>query len=220
MRKNYLTFVRTLHGIVDFILPKRPRTIRAEQTSHESLPIRPLTDADPNIPVVSLMEYRERPVEDLIRSLKYDSSGHAARLAARIIVDYLNEELSERELFAQYVVIAPVPLHISRMRERGYDQTKLIVAHISKELGNRAFVSVSEHLLTRTRATKPQTQLPREERLMNVVGAFTCTASDIPKGSLIVLIDDVTTTGATLRAAATAVKTAGFEPFSLALARA
>ena len=167
------------------------------------------------------MDYREQAVRDLIQSLKYDGSRHAAMLAAGILADYLREEIaSERTFSTRKVLIIPVPLHASRSRERGFNQIGIVLDALSPEFSKGPFSYVEAGALARARATKPQTHLPRSERLSNVAGAFKCLDSSLVEKSNIFLIDDVTTTGATLVNAATPLRRAGAKVTLIALARA
>jgi len=167
------------------------------------------------------MDYRDAAVQDLIRSLKYDGSSHAATLAAALLADYLREEISSQRTFsAKKILIVPVPLHKSRSRERGWNQIGLVAKVLPEEFKIGATAFLAEDALTRMRATKPQTRLPRSERLSNVAGAFACSEESAVRGTKIFLVDDVTTTGATLANAATPLRKAGADVSLLALARA
>jgi ComF family protein len=99
--------------------------------------------------------------------------------------------------------IAPIPLHRSRERERGYNQALLLSQELSRHVG----CPVSARLLVRTRATSPQVGLGPEERQANVEGAFSCT--DRLEGARVLLVDDVLTTGSTLESAGTALRKSG-----------
>ncbi len=101
-------------------------------------------------------------------------------------------------------VIVPVPLHATRQRERGYNQAALL----ARELGLHLQRPVVEDVLMRTRATAPQIDLTAEERQANVRGAFQAANTSLA-GKRVLLIDDVYTTGATLQAACTALRTTG-----------
>lgn len=101
--------------------------------------------------------------------------------------------------------IIPTPLHRARLYERGYNQSVMLARGIADVLQ----APVREDVLVRTRFTLSQTKLTRPERWNNVDGAFTVRMPEIVRGARILLVDDVFTTGATLLAAATALRHAG-----------
>ena len=102
------------------------------------------------------------------------------------------------------MVVAPIPLHRSRLRERGYNQAELL----AKEVGRRTGALVTTRLLSRTQATPPQAQARSvDARLVAVRGAFQ--AAPEAAGADVLLIDDVCTTGSTLAACADALLRAG-----------
>jgi ComF family protein len=100
-------------------------------------------------------------------------------------------------------LLVALPLHTRRFRERKYDQTQLLAGALARATGRRAPVG----LLTRPRETQRQVGLSEAERARNVAEAFT--AAPTVAGQSLLLIDDVFTTGATARAAATALSGAG-----------
>ncbi|MBA3659457.1 MAG: ComF family protein, partial [Gemmatimonadales bacterium] len=89
-----------------------------------------------------------------------------------------------------------------RLRQRGYNQSERLAEALSRRLG----LPVAESVLGRTRETPTQTALAPEARHANVAGAFESTGAG---GMALVLVDDVFTTGATLVAAAAALRSAG-----------
>lgn len=99
-------------------------------------------------------------------------------------------------------VVVPVPVHADRARDRGYDQAVLLARVVAQELGLPMVVA-----LERQRRTIAQFDLDRSRRGQNVKGAFRATAP--VAGRWVILIDDVTTTGATLAACAHALMAAG-----------
>lgn len=103
--------------------------------------------------------------------------------------------------------IVPVPLHVRRRLVRGYDHTLLLARAARRHL--RAGPPVRARWLLRTRATPPQASRPAAERPGNVEGAFAVRRPDAVAGRRILLLDDVTTTGATLRACRVALQQAG-----------
>ena len=101
-------------------------------------------------------------------------------------------------------LIVPVPLHRSRQRERGYNQAALL----AREVGGWMRVPVDVGLLERTESAGPQARsASREERQANVAGAFRARREAI--GKSVVIVDDVTTTGATLQECAAVLRKAG-----------
>lgn len=121
-------------------------------------------------------------------------------------------------------VLVPVPLHHSRERERGFNQAELLARALSrklrKEWGEQG-PAVEARCLARTRATLPQTGLSPAARRENVRGVFALSSTERVRGRVVVLVDDVMTTGATLSACAAALKRAGaLRVVALTLARA
>jgi len=106
------------------------------------------------------------------------------------------------ELVQEADLLAPVPLHPSRLRQRGFNQALLLA---------QAFpgVSLERELLTRQRHTPPQAGLNPKERRNNVKGAFEVPRPGLVKGKRILLIDDVFTTGATVKECAQVLRRAG-----------
>lgn len=102
-------------------------------------------------------------------------------------------------------VIVPIPLSPSRRRERGYNQAALI----ARALANALDWPMLDSALERTKDTKQQTKLSRGLRLENMEGAFRSRLDFRSSKMPVYLVDDVATTGATLTAAAQALKSAG-----------
>lgn len=208
-------------AIVDAVLPMRARTERTNALRAEELPLEPMTHKLLGTSITTLMDYQNRSVSDLIQSLKYDRSKYAAHLAAQVVADYLREEIADHRSFSQKkVLIVPVPSHLERVRERGFNQIELVLNVLPQEFKDGTVARLEPHLLERTRDTKQQTRLARSERLSNVAGAFMLREGADVSNTKIFLIDDVTTTGATLVNAATPLRRAGASVSLLALARA
>ena len=149
-------------------------------------------------------EYREqKTVSRLIGALKY----HGAKGAAIHCADILKTHLRLAQFAPQknYIVIA-VPLHKKRLRERGFNQAELI----AKDIAAHYALPYASRVLARALHTTPQTEVSESaKRLENVKGAFVCYNAKTVRGKYVMLIDDVTTTGATFEACARALKAAG-----------
>lgn len=104
-----------------------------------------------------------------------------------------------------YDLAAPVPLSAARMRERGYNQCDLMYQAFMKQMGK----TYDPELLVRIRHTKVQSSLDREARRQNVKNAFHLNRRRQVEGRRVLLLDDVYTTGATLREAAKELRRVG-----------
>jgi len=134
-----------------------------------------------------------------IYQLKYGNIRALAAPLARMLQEYLTANPVPGE------TLVPVPLHRKRLRERGYNQSGLLAKELSK-LTNLPLVD--DHLI-RQRHTPPQAKTPTvDERRSNVTDAFTCRDQRL-RDKQVLLIDDVSTSGATLNACAAALKAAG-----------
>lgn len=139
------------------------------------------------------------PAKQVILAMKY--GGHHA--LASVVGGLMAARWPEFGLEADLVV--PVPLHARRRRQRGFNQAALLAG----TLGRALILPVDERSLARPRPTPPQARTSSaEERRANVYGAFACAAGAL-RDRRVLLVDDVTTTGATLGASAAALYAAG-----------
>jgi len=141
----------------------------------------------------------EGPAKELVHALKYEGWTVAAKPMARAIMRHCPPPKD--------AVLVPIPLGKTRLRERGHNQAAVLAEALAEASG----LPVAS-LLQRDRETGTQTKLGPKQRYRNVVGAFR--ASGIGQRAPVVLIDDVMTTGATLCAAAEALRAAGAEQVS------
>jgi ComF family protein len=102
-------------------------------------------------------------------------------------------------------VVIPVPLHVRRLRERGFNQSLLLARTVATACG----IPVDFLSLRRVRDTPPQTLMGRKERQANIRGAFAVARRDRLRDRKVLLIDDVYTTGSTLAECARALLDGG-----------
>ena len=152
----------------------------------------------------------EGVMRQAIHQLKYRNLRALAVPLAKLLQDYLTTSHVPGE------ALVPVPLHQKRLRQRGYNQSRLL----AQELGKLINLPVVDDCLIRLRHAPPQARTSTvEERRSNVADAFTCRNRRL-RGKQVLLVDDVSTSGATLDACAAALKTAGASSvWGLALAR-
>nr|WP_245344412.1 ComF family protein [Asticcacaulis solisilvae] len=151
--------------------------------------------------------------KDLILGFKHGDRLDLAPMLSRWLERAGNDMLRDTD------IVMPVPLHASRLRERRYNQA----AELARPIARRAGLIYAADALSRVRATKSQGHASARMRWDNVRGAFAVTASGRRQvaGRRVVLIDDVFTTGATLRACADALKASGARQVdTLVIARA
>jgi len=143
------------------------------------------------------------PVKTLLHRFKFHQDLAAGRLLAQLMTQPI-PRLRRLSVEDQPLALLPVPLHISRLRQRGYDQA----LELTKALAHHLQLPVL-HGLRRIRATQAQSQLTASARKRNVRNAFVARMATLPPH--VALVDDVMTTGATLYAAAYALRRAGVQ---------
>jgi ComF family protein len=151
----------------------------------------------------------EYPVDHFIRALKF----RGERVFARVLGTLMARVRCEQG-WARPAAIVPMPLHIARFRERGFNQAEEIARYAARPPSTAVQpLKVHARLLARPAATREQSGLSLEERRHNVLGAFRVTGT-VPRGR-IALLDDVVTSGSTALAAAKALLEGGADEVEL-----
>jgi ComF family protein len=143
------------------------------------------------------------PARALVHTLKYRHGLHVLEDIETLVAAH-----AEFADFIRGAVLVPVPLHPRKLRERGYNQARLLAETVVKAVGGEG--TRVEELLRRVVDTQTQTNLDREQRRANLKNAFALApGAAIIKGKAYILIDDVFTTGSTLNACAGVLRRAG-----------
>lgn len=155
----------------------------------------------------------QEPLRSSIHALKYNGNTRLGEPLGTLLAQAYQRYQLEVDL------IMPVPLHKERLRQRGYNQAELLAQSCAHSLQ----IPVHTTLLQRSKTTSTQVALSALQRRENLRGAFYCDAASTTKSVLkrkILIIDDVSTTGATLEACAAPLFAAGAqEVWGLVLAR-
>lgn len=188
---------------LDFLFPPREdeRALRGVSSDDFLAKMNPVLVPATSLPTVALFSFADPVVRAALHEAKYHGSEPAFTLLALSLAEYLRDAEDAR---LGTLRIVPVPLSSARRRERGFNQAEEVVRRAASELG----IAVEEELLVRTRDTASQVSLPRQKREENMRGAFG-TAQSADSSFTYIVVDDVTTTGATLQAAIDALRSAG-----------
>jgi len=152
--------------------------------------------------LVSFYDYHDEKVSKILIAGKYSFIPSAYEILGKAIAEQIKKH--HEHLLAIPYTLSPVPLHSSRKRWRGFNQAEILCQALSVEL-NLEMADV----LVRQKITQIQKDLKKEQRLKNVSDAFKLKKDVNISGQNFILVDDVTTTGATLQEAVKVLKRNG-----------
>jgi len=154
----------------------------------------------------------EGVILDTIHQFKYGRNITTGDALASFLANFNFTDMD----FSVFDAIVPVPLHVKRLRERGFNQSLIL----ARALGKKYNIEVDFSLLKRNKLTLTQTGLDKKEREKNISGAFVASSPEKINGRNLILVDDVYTTGATINECAkTLVKAGASQVAVLTLAR-
>jgi ComF family protein len=154
----------------------------------------------------------ETIILDAIHQFKYGNNISVGALLASFMADFSFPDVD----FTDYSLIIPVPLHIKRLRQRGFNQSLIL----ARALAKKKQIPVNFSLLKRHKFTETQTGLNKAERNKNIKGAFEVSNKKKIASKNVILVDDVYTTGATINECAKILTKAGAQKVTvLTLAR-
>ena len=164
--------------------------------------------------IFPLYDYRHPSIKKSLWLLKYKGKKRLAKLFAEIVYDKILEELSELSVMENFTepILIPIPLSPKRRRERGFNQAELICRELIKinNLRDSVDMKLETGALVKPKDTEHQARIKdRRERLKNIIGSFAVKNDARIKNKNIILIDDITTTGATLAEAKKVLRQSG-----------
>lgn len=190
MYVTYHMMRNTLQHLLDVLFPPSGEALVVKNLADDisKSVLRPQTFLE----TVTLTDFKDPRIRALIHEAKFHQNKKAIMILGEILATYLSSHASLKNL-----CVVPTPLSRARMRARGHNQ----VLSIIEAAATHTPFEYAHSILIRTHNTKPQTELPKSEREKNVEGAFKVTKPDAVVGKHILLVDDVVTTGSTLKAA-------------------
>jgi len=199
IKKVFFFAKNTLSFVLDFLFPASELDNKIHSLTYDDLSDHlSIKDIDSN--TVSLFKYRDPLIKRMIWLLKYHKNEHTVDLFSNALGEYLTETMSDLRMFKNFndPLLVPIPLSDKRKVERGFNQMESVSKSM---LGNYDNLVIFEtHALKKHKDTIPQTTLSKEKRMKNVDGSFTAD-ENIVTDKNIILIDDVLTTGSTLKEA-------------------
>lgn len=196
--------------LFDLLLPEPPQVRQLQTLSVSELGER-IKKSPPveNVGIQAIFDYRDPLMKRLIWEIKYRGNRQFIKKAAALFYDELVDILAEEKTWRNFKnpSLVPIPLSKKRFRERGFNQCEEICKELAT-LDTGAFFSL-DLFLVRTRHTEKQTGASKKDREKNLHGCFAVAEGLSVKDKNIILFDDVTTTGATLKEAVETLKKAG-----------
>lgn len=186
---NIDTFSNMLTTLLELIFPERKdhAMVRGMEVADLIKLVKPTQHQE----FISLLPFTEPLVRALIHEAKFHHNEKAWNMLGAVLASYLKH-------FSKETIVIPIPLSKKRRQSRKYNQVEKIA---QKAMQNIDHISFHTDILSRCRDTVPQTSLKRSERLKNVTNAFAVHNSSLITDKNIIILDDVATTGATLKAA-------------------
>ncbi len=161
--------------------------------------------------IFALYDYRDPVIKKAIWNIKYHRRPDLGKTLGRLLYEGYMEEIANTRLFnpRQLIAVVPVPLSRRRHRERGYNQAEKIAKSFCASAADDMF-ELNKKIVVKKIDTLPQARITnRAKRLKNIDGAFMVVDPGKITGRIIIVIDDVTTTGATIREVMRVLKKSG-----------
>lgn len=166
--------------------------------------------------MLCVTSYKISLVADAVHNFKYNFVDGLHVPLAKLLI----KELHKSNLPIADILI-PIPLHKRRLRWRGFNQSQLLAQYISQKLLSNLEIPLASDIILRKRYTKPQKEIQnKSERAANIKDAFAISDSEIIKDKTVFLIDDIATTGSTIKECAKILKDAGAKQvYAIVIAR-
>lgn len=200
-----------LEILLSFVLPKDIDTAKIESMTAEQM----VEKIPPSLEIISedymaLFQYKNKIAKKAIWEIKYRGNKKIAEKFSKLLYEFILDNLSDKVSFSNFKkpLLMPIPISVGGLKERGFNQCELIISEILKIDNKNNFETVFD-ALKKTKETPHQSKLKnRLERLKNLENCFS-TKKEKVDGQYIILIDDVITTGSTMKEASKTLKEKG-----------
>ena len=185
-----------LESVLNLVFPKDENVRDLEVMTAEDLRTN-LPKAVTKNDTISLFDYRHKDVRQIIWEIKYKKNKRLAFMCAELLAEELLDYVYEKREFypkAKFLLL-PIPTSDKRRKQRGYNQTELVADLLKKMMPPLCYCTKT---LRRNIDKTSQTKKTRAEREKNVSGCFSILNPDHIKDNVVIVFDDVTTTGATM----------------------
>jgi|SRR3989344_420264 len=207
---NFLANIK--NAFADFLFPKSRRVLELEALSADMLTdILPQAENLKDKNTVALFDYSHPMVKEIIWELKYNGNTEIARTLGEMFYDYIRHAALNfiPDDSKHRPILMPIPVSGKRRSERGWNQSELLAEQIIKH-DSEKMMRYMPGQLYKCRHTESQTKTAsKKERLENLANSMKILNPSSVAGEHIVIVDDVTTTGATFTEARRALETAG-----------
>ena len=207
--KAQTTLLQTVKIIAESIFPRRKHSSAIEQTQEKEIHDR--VTILKNKDHTALLPYSNKTVKNLLYAIKYENHKKSVDIASDILSEHLFDEIQEEEVIrSMHYITCTIPITKERRNKNGHDHMHTLLRKIHRKLpDNRAVYK--KDLLRWARETKRQSRIKeRVKRIHNMCHAMQAT-KPLSRNTVCFIIDDITTTGATLSEAKRALTEAGAE---------
>ncbi|MCC7469997.1 MAG: ComF family protein [Bacteroidetes bacterium] len=200
--KKMLIFINRLtKNLTNFLFPKKCVSCSKENTwiCEKCLKEIPFAERQENDFINSVWNYKDLKIKKLLWLLKFKKRFSVVEDIGEVLHDHFQDFIYEKEIWdnAQNIVLLPVPIGAKRLRKRGYNQSAIIAKELSKQ-NDKKFI-IREDLLEKIKDGPPQNSIKnRRRRFENIRNSFRIKNENEIRGKSFIVIDDITTTGATI----------------------
>lgn len=185
---------------LDLLFPPTDRSRFVRQLNTEAVDKLPRAEKIQTDYLRAAFDYQHKTTRAIVQAAKYDSSHKAANIMGQKLYDELLSFCEEHRVISKSVGLVPIPLSNKRYQQRGFNQCRRIIRSILQTADSTDHFK-ERSVLEKTRQTKPQASLRKNQRQQNIKGCFRIRPGSSVESENLIIIDDVTTTGATIKEA-------------------